>query len=108
MVGVLRDSWEKMHMGITAENVAQRFGITRAQQDELAVLCQQREAAGIAAGRFKEQIVPVELKSRKGSPHKCVVRQKGVSWARLSGSNRHSNRDGSIGTPSLCTSTNTS
>ena len=54
------------HMGITAENVAARYGITREQMDELAVASQQRAAAAIAAGRFKEQIVPVEVKTRKG------------------------------------------
>lgn len=53
-------------MGITAENVAARYGITREQMDELAATSQQRAAAAIAAGRFKEQIVPVEVKTRKG------------------------------------------
>jgi acetyl-CoA C-acetyltransferase len=66
MLGILHDPWEKIHMGITAENVAARYGITREQTDELAVTSQQRAAAAIAAGRFKEQIVPVEVKTRKG------------------------------------------
>jgi len=66
MVGILHDPWEKMHMGITAENVAARYGISREQQDRLAVQSQQRAAAAIAAGRFKEQIVPLEIKTRKG------------------------------------------
>ncbi|MDP9962808.1 acetyl-CoA C-acetyltransferase [Variovorax paradoxus] len=66
MLGILHDPWEKIHMGITAENVAARYGITREQMDELAVASQQRAAAAIAAGRFKEQIVPVEVKTRKG------------------------------------------
>ena len=66
MLGILHDPWEKMHMGITAENVAARYGISREQQDALAVQSQQRAAAAIAAGRFKEQIVPVEVKTRKG------------------------------------------
>ena len=66
MLGILHDPWEKMHMGITAENVAARYGITREQQDELAALSHQRAAAAIAGGRFKEQIVPVEIKTRKG------------------------------------------
>jgi acetyl-CoA C-acetyltransferase len=66
MLGILHDPWEKMHMGITAENVAARYNISRSQQDELAVMSQQRAAAAIAAGRFKEQIVPVEVKTRKG------------------------------------------
>lgn len=66
MLGILHDPWENIHMGITAENVAARFKISREQQDQLAALSQQRAAAAIAAGRFKEQIVPVEVKTRKG------------------------------------------
>jgi acetyl-CoA C-acetyltransferase len=53
-------------MGVTAENVAERYGITRQMQDELAASSQQRAARAIAEGRFKEQIVPVEIKTRKG------------------------------------------
>ena len=66
MLGILHDPWQKMHMGITAENVAERYKITRTMQDELAVVSQQRAAAAIAAGRFKDQIVPVEIATRKG------------------------------------------
>ena len=53
-------------MGVTAENCAERHGITREQQDALAVEGHQRAARAIAEGRFKEQIVPVEVKTRKG------------------------------------------
>ena len=53
-------------MGISAENVAARHGITCEQQDELAALSHQRAAVAVAVGRFKEQIVPVEIKTRKG------------------------------------------
>ncbi len=67
MLGILHDPWEKMHMGITAENVAERYKITREMQDALALSSQQRAAAAIADGRFKEQIVPVEIASRKGT-----------------------------------------
>lgn len=66
MLGILHDPWQKMHMGITAENVAERYGISRQMQDELAVVSQQRAAAAIAAGYFKEQIAPVEIATRKG------------------------------------------
>ena len=66
MLGILHDPWQKMHMGITAENVAERYGISRQMQDELAVLSQQRAAAALAAGYFKEQITPVEIATRKG------------------------------------------
>ena len=67
MLGILHDPWQKIHMGITAENVAERYRISRQQQDELAVLSQQRAAAAIAAGYFQEQIVPVEIQTRKGT-----------------------------------------
>lgn len=66
MNGILHDPWAKVHMGITAENVAKRYGITRAMQDALALESQKRAAAAIAAGYFKEQIVPVEVATRKG------------------------------------------
>uniref|UniRef100_UPI0025909F75 thiolase family protein n=1 Tax=Diaphorobacter sp. TaxID=1934310 RepID=UPI0025909F75 len=57
MLGILHDPWQKMHMGITAENVAERYQISREMQDQLALASQQRAAAAIAAGYFKEQIV---------------------------------------------------
>ncbi len=66
MLGILHDPWEKMHMGITAENVAARYKISREQQDALAAQSHQRAAAAIHAGYFKAQIVPVEVKTRKG------------------------------------------
>ncbi len=66
MLGILHDPWQKMHMGITAENVAERYHISREMQDELAAASHQRAAAAIAAGHFKEQIVPVEIATRKG------------------------------------------
>ena len=66
MLGILHDPWQKTHMGITAENVAERYQISRDMQDELAVLSHQRAAAAIAAGHFKEQIVAVEIATRKG------------------------------------------
>jgi len=66
MLGILHDPWQKMHMGVTAENVAERYSISREMQDQLALQSQQRAAAAIAAGYFKEQIVPVEIATRKG------------------------------------------
>ncbi len=67
MLGALHDPFEGIHMGVTAENVAERCSISREDQDALAVQSQQRAAAAIAAGYFKEQIVPVEIKTRKGT-----------------------------------------
>ncbi len=66
MVGALHDPFHKIHMGITAENVAEQFGISRQQMDELSAESHRRAAAAIAAGRFKEQIVAVMIKTRKG------------------------------------------
>ncbi|MDB5942342.1 MAG: thlA, partial [Ramlibacter sp.] len=67
MLGILHDPFHRIHMGITAENVAARDGITRAMQDELAVESHRRAARAIAEGRFKSQIVPVEIATRKGT-----------------------------------------
>ena len=66
MVAVLTDPFGAGHMGITAENLAEKWGISREEQDAFAVESQRRAAAAIAEGRFKSQIVPITLKSRKG------------------------------------------
>jgi acetyl-CoA C-acetyltransferase len=61
VVGGLTDPFNNYHMGVTAENVAAKWGISREQQDELALQSQQRAAAAIQAGYFKEQILPIEV-----------------------------------------------
>jgi acetyl-CoA C-acetyltransferase len=66
MVCALTDPFGVGHMGITAENLAEKYGITRADQDAFALESQKRAAAAIAEGRFKSQIVPITLQSRKG------------------------------------------
>jgi len=66
-LGVLQDPFGRIHMGVTAENVAAKFGIDRAAQDALALASHQRAVAAIAAGRFAGQIAPVEIASRKGT-----------------------------------------
>jgi acetyl-CoA C-acetyltransferase len=66
MVATLTDPFGVGHMGITAENLAVKWGISREEQDALAVESHRRAATAIAEGRFKEQIVPVVLKTRKG------------------------------------------
>ncbi|MBW7056134.1 acetyl-CoA C-acyltransferase family protein [Paracoccus bogoriensis] len=66
MTGALTCPMGTGHMGVTAENVAAEHDISREQQDEFALESQRRAAAAIAAGHFREQIVPVEIKSRKG------------------------------------------
>ncbi len=66
MVGALTDPFGRMHMGVTAENVAAQFGITRADQDALALESHRRAAQAQDKGYFNEQIVPVVIKTRKG------------------------------------------
>jgi acetyl-CoA C-acetyltransferase len=66
MLGALHDPFENIHMGVTAENVAARCAVTREDQDALAVESHKRAAHAIAQGYFKDQIVPVEVKTRKG------------------------------------------
>ncbi len=66
MLGALHDPFENIHMGVTAENVAVQCQITREDQDAAAVESHRRAAAAIAGGYFKDQIVPVEVKTRKG------------------------------------------
>lgn len=65
MVGALTDPFNGYHMGVTAENVAEKWGISREDQDALAVESHKRAAAATAAGYFKSQIVPVEVKTRR-------------------------------------------
>jgi acetyl-CoA C-acetyltransferase len=62
----LQDPIGDYHMGVTAENVAARHQVTRREQDELSVEGHQRASRAIAEGRFKEQILPIEIKTRKG------------------------------------------
>lgn len=64
----LWDAFNGYHMGITAENVAEQWGITREQLDEFSVISQNRAEAAIKAGKFKDEIVPVEIPQRKGDP----------------------------------------
>ena len=64
----LTDAFNNYHMGITAENVAEKYGITREMQDEFAVRSQNRAEAAIKAGKFKDEIVPVMVPQRKGDP----------------------------------------
>ena len=64
----LWDVYNQYHMGITAENVAKKYGITRADQDGLALASQQKAAAAQDAGKFKDEIVPFSIPQRKGDP----------------------------------------
>jgi acetyl-CoA C-acetyltransferase len=66
MVAALSDPFDACHMGITAENIATKWQISRQDQDALAVQSHQRAATAVAEGRFKQQIVPIEVPGRKG------------------------------------------
>ena len=67
VVGALTDPFDSCHMGVTAENVASAYKVSRADQDTLAAESHRRAAAATEAGYFKEQITPVEVKGRKGT-----------------------------------------
>lgn len=64
----LTDVYNQYHMGVTAENVAKKYGISREEQDALALASQQKAAAARAAGRFRDEIVPVTIPQKKGDP----------------------------------------
>ncbi|QXI36568.1 acetyl-CoA C-acyltransferase family protein [Pseudomonas xantholysinigenes] len=98
MVGILQDPFEHFHMGITAENVAAAHGITREMQDEVALTSQHRAARAIAEGRFDSQIVPIELKTRKGTVQFAVdenVRAE-ASAEQLAGMKAVFKKDGTV------------
>jgi len=67
MVGALTDPFDSVHMGITAENIASQWKISREEQDEYSVESHRRAVNAIEKGYFKEQILPIELKTRKGT-----------------------------------------
>jgi acetyl-CoA C-acetyltransferase len=64
----LTDVFNQYHMGVTAENVAKQFNVTRRDQDEFAVASQQKAEAAQKAGKFKDEILPLEIAQRKGAP----------------------------------------
>ncbi|MHB1238683.1 MAG: acetyl-CoA C-acyltransferase, partial [Gallionella sp.] len=68
IVDGLWDVYNNYHMGITAENVARQYRISRADQDALSLASQQKAAAAQAAGRFRDEIVPIAIPQRKGEP----------------------------------------
>lgn len=67
LIGALSDPFHGIHMGVTAENVAKQYGFTREQQDAFSLESHRRAANAIANGYFKDQILPVEIKDRKGT-----------------------------------------
>ncbi|MDN5347058.1 MAG: acetyl-CoA C-acetyltransferase [Clostridia bacterium] len=68
LITMLNDPFYNYHMGVTAENIAERFHITREEQDQFALQSHKKAARAIAEGKFKEQIIPIEIPQRKGEP----------------------------------------
>ncbi|MDH4873655.1 acetyl-CoA C-acetyltransferase [Pseudomonas sp. BN515] len=64
----LTDAFNNYHMGVTAENLVEKYGLTREQQDAFAAASQQKAAAAIEAGRFKDEITPILIPQKKGDP----------------------------------------
>lgn len=87
------------HMGITAENIAQEYGISRAEQDEFAASSQQKAEKALEADRFQDEIVPVEIPKRKGDPeilNKDEYPRKGVTAEGLANLRTAFKKDGSV------------
>jgi acetyl-CoA C-acetyltransferase len=94
----LTDAFNHIHMGVTAENLAERYQITREEQDEFAVASQNKASAARAEGRFQAEIVPVTVKGRKGDTiveHDEYIRD-GVNLAALAGLRPAFRKDGTV------------
>ncbi|WP_043530869.1 acetyl-CoA C-acetyltransferase [Litchfieldella xinjiangensis] len=95
----LWDAFNNYHMGITAENLAEKYGITRDEMDEFSAASQQKAAAAIDSGRFDSQVVPVEIPQRKGDPivfDKDEGPRAGVTAEKLGGMKPAFKKDGTI------------
>ena len=99
IVDGLWDVYNQYHMGITAENVAQQYGISRQQQDEFAVASQNKAEAAQKAGKFKDEILPFSIPQRKGDAlvfdQDEFIRQ-GATYDNLSGLKPAFNKEGSV------------
>src|SRR5437879_12814659 len=69
MTGGLHDPFGHGHMGVTAENIAAKYGFTREQQDQFSIESHRKAANAIEKGYFKDQVVPAEIRSKKGVEH---------------------------------------
>ena len=95
----LWDAFNDYHMGVTAENIAREYGITREEQDQFAAASQQRAEAAMKAGRFTDEIVPVSIPQRKGDPR--IVEEDenprhGTTAASLAGLRPAFQKDGGV------------
>ncbi|MBT9152791.1 MAG: Acetyl-CoA acetyltransferase [Firmicutes bacterium] len=94
----LTDAFHQVHMGITAENIAEKYGITRQAQDAFAVASQKKAVAALDAGRFKDEVCPVEIKTRKET---IIVDQdeypnRGASLEKMAGLKPAFKKDGTV------------
>ncbi|MDN7852052.1 acetyl-CoA C-acetyltransferase [Burkholderia seminalis] len=99
IVDGLWDVYNQYHMGITAENVAKEYGITREEQDAFAALSQNKAEAAQKAGRFDDEIVPVSIPQRKGEPLQFATDEfvrHGVTAESLAGLKPAFSKDGSV------------
>ncbi len=99
IVDGLWDVYNQYHMGVTAENVAKEFDITRQQQDAFAALSQNKAEAAQKAGRFDDEIVPVEIPQRKGDPVRFATDEfvrHGVTAESLAGLKPAFSKDGTV------------
>ncbi|AMU16841.1 acetyl-CoA C-acetyltransferase [Burkholderia cenocepacia] len=99
IVDGLWDVYNQYHMGITAENVAKEYGITREEQDAFAALSQNKAEAAQKAGRFNDEIVPVSIPQRKGEPVQFATDEfvrHGVTAESLAGLKPAFAKDGSV------------
>ncbi|MBS9405196.1 acetyl-CoA C-acetyltransferase [Halomonas sp. TRM85114] len=94
----LWDAFNHYHMGITAENLGEKYGISREEMDEFAAASQQKAASAIKEGKFKGQIVPVEIPQRKGDPvvFDTDENPREVTAEKLSGMRPAFKKDGSV------------
>lgn len=94
----LEDTFHHYHMGITAENIAEKYGITRQMQDEFAAVSQQKAEKAIAEGKFKDEIVPIDVKVKKQivSFDTDEAPRKGVTAEGLAGLKPAFKKDGTV------------
>ncbi len=99
IVDGLWDAFNNYHMGITAENIAKKYDISRQEQDEFAAASQQKAEAAQKAGKFDEEIVPVEIPQRKGDPivfNKDEFPKPGVTAESISGMRPAFDKEGTV------------
>jgi acetyl-CoA C-acetyltransferase len=99
IVDGLWDAFNSIHMGVTAENVAKEYGITREAQDAFAALSQNKAEAAQKSGRFNDEIVPVEIPQRKGEPLRFATDEfvrHGVTAESLSGLKPAFSKEGTV------------